>query len=46
MEFACKAFIISASRDIEQSTKDAGADDFVAKPFEQKDLLRKIGEYI
>lgn len=38
--------LISASRDIEQSAKDAGANDFVAKPFEQHDLLDKIGQYI
>lgn len=38
--------LISASREIEQSAKDAGANDFVAKPFEQNDLLEKIGQYI
>ena len=38
--------LISASREIEQSAKDAGANDFVAKPFEQHDLLQKIGQYI
>lgn len=38
--------LISASREIEQSAKDAGANDFVAKPFEQHDLLEKIGQYI
>ncbi|RYY68633.1 MAG: response regulator transcription factor [Chitinophagaceae bacterium] len=38
--------LLSASKDIEQSAKDSGADDFVAKPFEQKYLLEKIGRYI
>jgi CheY-like chemotaxis protein len=38
--------LISASRDIEKSAKDAGANDFLAKPFEQKDLLKKIAEYV
>lgn len=38
--------LISASGDIEQSAKDAGADDFVAKPFEQADLLQKIAKHI
>lgn len=38
--------LLSASRDIEESAKDAGADDFLAKPFEQKDLLEKIRKYI
>ncbi len=38
--------LLSASRDIEQSAKDAGADDFLAKPFEQKHLLEKIVKYI
>jgi DNA-binding response OmpR family regulator len=34
--------MISASRDIKQSAMDAGADDFLAKPFEMNDLLNKI----
>ncbi|MES2809005.1 MAG: response regulator [Bacteroidota bacterium] len=34
--------MISASRDIKQSALDAGADDFLAKPFEMNDLLKKI----
>jgi DNA-binding response OmpR family regulator len=38
--------MISASRDIERSAIDAGADDFLAKPFEMDDLLQKIGRYI
>lgn len=38
--------LLSASRDIEQSAKNAGADDFLAKPFEQKHLLEKIEKYI
>jgi DNA-binding response OmpR family regulator len=38
--------LLSASRDIEQSAKDAGADDFLAKPFDQKELLEKIRQYI
>ena len=38
--------LISASRDIEQSAKDSGANDFLAKPFEQKDLLKKIAELV
>jgi len=36
--------MISASRDIKQSAIDAGADDFLAKPFEMNDLLKKIEE--
>ncbi len=31
--------LISASKDIEHSAMDAGADDFLAKPFEINDLL-------
>jgi DNA-binding response OmpR family regulator len=34
--------MISASKDIRQSAMDAGADDFLAKPFEMNDLLGKI----
>lgn len=38
--------MVSASRDIMQSAKDAGADDFIAKPFEMNDLLEKVEKYI
>lgn len=34
--------MISASNDIERSALDAGADDFLAKPFDMNDLLEKI----
>src|ERR1700755_3403631 len=34
--------MISASRDIKESAMEAGADDFLAKPFEMNDLLAKI----
>ncbi|RVT96535.1 response regulator transcription factor [Mucilaginibacter limnophilus] len=34
--------MISASKDIRQSAMDAGADDFLAKPFEMTDLMQKI----
>jgi DNA-binding response OmpR family regulator len=36
--------MISASRDIKQSAMDAGADDFLAKPFDMNELLKKIEE--
>lgn len=38
--------MISASRDVEKSTKEAGANDFLAKPFEMTDLLNKIEKHI
>lgn len=38
--------LISASRDLEKSTKEAGANDFIAKPFEMNELLNKIEKYI
>jgi CheY-like chemotaxis protein len=38
--------LISASKDIERSAMEAGADDFLAKPFEIDDLLEKIEKYI
>lgn len=38
--------MISASKDIENSAREAGADDFLAKPFEMDSLLEKIGKYM
>jgi DNA-binding response OmpR family regulator len=38
--------LISASRDIEHSAIDAGADGFLAKPFEMNDLLEKVKKHI
>jgi DNA-binding response OmpR family regulator len=38
--------MISASRDIKQSAIDAGADDFLAKPFEMTELIKKIENLI
>jgi DNA-binding response OmpR family regulator len=37
--------MISASRDIRDSAMAAGADDFLAKPFEMDELLRKIAHF-
>ena len=34
--------LISASKDIERSAIESGANDFLAKPFELEDLLSKI----
>lgn len=44
----CKipVIMVSASKDIESSAIEAGADDFLAKPFEMDDLLRKIEKHI
>ncbi|MVN21405.1 response regulator [Mucilaginibacter arboris] len=38
--------MISASRDIKQSALDAGADDFLEKPFEMDVLLNKVDRLI
>jgi FixJ family two-component response regulator len=38
--------MISASRDIMKSAEDAGADDFIAKPFEQDELIEKIEKFL
>lgn len=38
--------MLSASRDIASSAKEAGADDFLAKPFSMDDLLAKIAIHI
>src|SRR3990167_7562242 len=37
--------MISATRDIERSTKESGADDFLEKPFEMDELLEKVEKY-
>jgi len=38
--------LVSASKDIERSAFEAGADDFIAKPFEMSELLQKIEKNI
>lgn len=38
--------MISASRDIRKIAQEAGADDFLEKPFEQEELLKKISKYV
>ncbi|MCX2432980.1 MULTISPECIES: response regulator [unclassified Pedobacter] len=38
--------MISASRDIRQSAMDAGANDFMEKPFEMDSLLDKVQELL
>jgi len=38
--------MISASRDIKQSALDAGANDFMEKPFEMDSLLNKVNHLL
>jgi len=38
--------MISASKDVGNSALRAGADDFVSKPFEMKDLITKIESFL
>jgi CheY-like chemotaxis protein len=38
--------LVSANRDTEQIAHDAGADDFLNKPFDMDDLLRKVAERV
>jgi DNA-binding response OmpR family regulator len=38
--------MISANKDTEEFAKEAGADDFISKPFQMDDLLAKISTYI
>ena len=38
--------MISATRDLAESSKNAGADDFLAKPFQMDDLLAKVAQYV
>lgn len=34
--------LISASKEVEKSAREAGADDFISKPFEMAELLHKV----
>lgn len=38
--------IISAGRDIDKSARAAGANDFLAKPFEMDDLLSMVAKHL
>ena len=38
--------MISATRDLEQSAKNAGAEDFITKPFQMDQLLAKVAQYV
>lgn len=38
--------MISANKDTEKLSKQAGADDFIAKPFEMQELLEKVEHYM
>ena len=38
--------MISATKDVVNSTRDAGADEFIAKPFEMSELLSKVKLYL
>ena len=38
--------MISANQDTKEIAREAGADDFIAKPFDMNNLLAKITQYI
>jgi DNA-binding response OmpR family regulator len=38
--------ILSAHKDTQRMARDAGADDFLAKPFEMEDLLALVTKYL
>jgi DNA-binding response OmpR family regulator len=37
--------LCSANKDTQKLTKECGADDYIAKPFEMMDLLNKVKKY-
>lgn len=37
--------LVSANRDTEKISKECGADDFIAKPFDISDVLQKVAHY-
>jgi len=43
---ALPIILLSAHNDMRQMTRDAGADDFLAKPFEMGDLLALAARYL
>ena len=38
--------MISASKDVAISAKEAGADDFIAKPYDMDELLSKVAKFL
>ncbi len=38
--------LLSAHKDLQQTAEDAGADGFLAKPFEMQDLLTLVTQYL
>ena len=38
--------LISAHNDIQRIAKEAGADDYLAKPFRMKEVIAKVGKYL
>lgn len=38
--------MVSASKDVAESARKSGADDFIAKPFDMDFLVRKVAKYI
>lgn len=43
---AIPIIIVSASKDTERIARDAGADDFIAKPFDMYHLIEKIERFV
>lgn len=43
---AIPIILISASRDVQKSAQSAGADAFIAKPFEMSDLLKMVKKHV
>lgn len=38
--------MVSATKDVERISKDAGADDYISKPFQMEEMLALVAKYV